>query len=142
MGGAKGMFGVLGLFMMFIGTIWIGQGLNQPWAPQSFMTSDINWSYRGAGFALIGFVLVLGASLRSGGWRNVLGALGALIVFIGAVLAAQAANVLPGMPVSGNMDWALRGGVAAVVGLALIFLSCLRWKAEPPLAETPASASE
>jgi hypothetical protein len=53
----------------------------------------------------------------------VLGAVGALAAFIGAVLAAQATNVLPGMPVSGNMDWALRGGIAFVVGVILIFVS-------------------
>jgi len=121
MSGAKGMFGVLGLLMMFIGSIWILQGLNVSWAPQSFMTSDINWTYRGAGLALIGLA-ALALSARSGGWRDVLGAVGALAVFIGAVLAAQAFNVLPGMPVSGNMDWALRGGGVLVVGVVLIFI--------------------
>jgi peptidoglycan/LPS O-acetylase OafA/YrhL len=121
MSGAKGMFGVLGLLMIFIGSIWILQGMNVSWAPQSFMTSDIQWTYRGVGLAFIGLVLLLWAA-RRGGWRDVLGAVGALAAFIGAVLAAQATNVLPGMPVSGNMDWALRGGIAFVVGVVLIFV--------------------
>lgn len=122
MGGAKGMFGVLGLLMLLIGAVWIGQGLNASWAPQSFMTSDINWTYRGAGFALVGLLLVL-FGLRSGGWRDVLGAGGATTAFVGAFLAAQATNILPGMPVSGNMDWALRGGIAVAVGLVMIFIA-------------------
>lgn len=121
MRGAKGMFGVLGLLMMFLGSIWILQGTNVSWAPQSFMTSDIQWTYRGVGFAFVGLVLLLWAA-RSGGWRDVLGAVGALAVFIGAILAAQATNVLPGMPVSGNMDWAMRGGIACAVGVILIFV--------------------
>lgn len=122
MSGAKGMFGVLGLLMIFIGSIWILQGMNVSWAPQSFMTSDIQWTYRGVGLVFIGLVLLLWAA-RRGGWRDVLGAVGALAAFIGAVLAAQATNVLPGMPVSGNMDWAMRGGIAFVVGVILIFVS-------------------
>lgn len=121
MGGAKGMLGVLGLFMIFIGTIWIGQGVNADWAPQSFMTNDVNWSYRGGVFVAIGLLLAVVAALN-GGWRHVLGAIGVLAAFIGAVFVAQAFNVLPGMPVSGNMDWAVRGGIAIAVGAALVFI--------------------
>lgn len=128
MGGAKGMFGALGLLMMLIGAVWIGQGINASWAPQSFMTSDINWSYRGGAFAAVGLLLVL-LGLRSGGWREVLGAIGATAAIVGAFLVAQALNALPGMPVSGNMDWALRGGIAAAVGVAMIFIASRGGKA-------------
>lgn len=115
---------MLGLFMIFIGTIWIGQGINADWAPQSFMTSDVNWSYRGGGLAGVGALCVL-AAIMNGGWRHVLGSAGVVIAFVGAVLAAQAFNILPGMPMSGNMDWALRGGIAFGVGVALVCVSTL-----------------
>ena len=141
MGGARGMFSVLGLLMMLIGGVWILQGLNVSWAPQSFMTSDINWTYRGIGFASVGLVLV-GLTLLSG-WRDVLGGVGAFAAFIGALLAAQAFNVLPGMAMSGNMDWAVRGGIAIIVGVVLIFIASHKTKeAGPPMGESAGSPAK
>ena len=127
MSGVKTISGVLGLAMLIMGGIWVLQGLNVSWAPQSFMTADINWTYRGIGFALVGAVLLLWSIFS---WRDVLGAVGALTMFIGAFLAAQAVNLLPGMAVSGNMDWAVRGGVAGLIGLVLVVVSARRRPSE------------
>lgn len=121
MAGVKTMLGVLGLAMLIMGAIWVLQGLNVSWAPQSFMTADINWTYRGAVFAIAGLVL-LGFSLRGGGWKNVLGGVGALLAVIGAIWSCQGVNILPGMGMSGHMDWATRGAIALVIGAALIFV--------------------
>jgi len=122
MAGVKTMLGVLGLAMLIIGGIWVLQGLNVSWAPQSFMTADVNWTYRGAVFAVAGLALLIFAA-RNGGWKNVLGGLGALLGLIGAVWMLQGLNVLPGTLMSGHMDWAMRGGVAFVVGAVLILVA-------------------
>ena len=40
MGGVKTILGVLGLAMLIMGGIWVLQGLDVSWAPQSFMTAE------------------------------------------------------------------------------------------------------
>lgn len=52
---------VLGVLCVLMGVVWIFQGINV--LPGSFMTGDINWSYRGALLAVVGLV-VLFLSLR------------------------------------------------------------------------------
>ncbi len=121
MGGAKTMLGVLGLAMLIMGVIWVLQGMNVSWAPRSFMTADVNWTYRGAVFAVAGLALLL-VGARNGGWKNVLGGLGALLAVIGLIWVAQGLNLLPGMGMSGHMEWATRGAIALVIGAALIFV--------------------
>ncbi len=122
MAGVKTMLGVLGLAMLILGGIWVLQGLNVSWAPQSFMTADVNWTYRGAVFAAAGLALLF-VSVREQGWKNLLGGLGALLGLIGAIWVLQGLNVLPGMGMSGHMEWATRGGVSFAIGAALIFIA-------------------
>lgn len=121
MAGVKTMLGVLGVLMVIVGGLWVLQGLNIPGVLQSFMTADINWTYRGAVFAVAGLVLLIFGA-RNGAWRNVLGGLGGLLAVIGAIWVLQGLNVLPGMGMSGHTEWATRGGIACVIGAVLIFL--------------------
>ena len=44
-----------------------------------------------------------------------------LLVFLGAIWILQGINVLPGSFMTGQIQWAYRGGVIAIVGLALFF---------------------
>jgi hypothetical protein len=122
MSGVRTVLGLLGLVLLFFGGIFILQGLNVSFAPQSYMTSDINWTYRGIGFALVGLLMVVGALRTPGGWKNLLGGLGALLAVFGVLWVLQGLNVLPGMGMSGHMEWAMRGGIAFAVGAALIFI--------------------
>ena len=122
MAGVKTMLGVLGVAMLIIGSLWVLQGLNIPGVLQSFMTADISWTYRGAVFAIAGLVLLL-LGARDGGWRNVLGGLGALLVVIGAIWVLQGFNVLPGMGMSGHTEWATRGGIACAIGAVLVLIA-------------------
>jgi hypothetical protein len=123
MAGFKTVLGVLSIVLLFFGTIFILQGLNVSWAPKSYMTSDINWTYRGVAFDVAGLICIIFA-LR-GGWRNILGGVGALLIVAGALWVAQGTNVLPGMGMSGHMEWAMRGGVAFVIGAVLTFVSAM-----------------
>jgi hypothetical protein len=49
---------VLGILLVLGGVAWIAQGLNVPFMPRSFMTSDRAWVLIGAATALGGIVLV------------------------------------------------------------------------------------
>jgi uncharacterized membrane protein len=49
---------VLGILLIGGGLVWIAQGLNLSWAPQSFMTADRSWVLIGAVAALAGCVLI------------------------------------------------------------------------------------
>jgi hypothetical protein len=45
---------------------------------------------------------------------------GALLVFFGGVWVLQGINILPGSFMSGQMRWAVRGGIAFVAGIGLL----------------------
>jgi len=49
---------VLGVLLIGAGLVWIAQGLNLPFAPRSFMTSDRSWIVIGAVAAVGGGLLV------------------------------------------------------------------------------------
>ena len=50
--------GVLGVLVVLGGLVWIAQGLNLPFAPRSFMTTDRTWVVIGALAILAGAVLI------------------------------------------------------------------------------------
>jgi len=52
--------------------------------------------------------------------RVALNIVGAVLVFFGTVWFLQGVNVLPGSFMTGQMRWAVRGGIAAIVGIALL----------------------
>jgi hypothetical protein len=49
---------VCGVLLGLAGLVWIAQGLNLPFAPRSFMTSDRTWIFLGAVAVVIGVALV------------------------------------------------------------------------------------
>ena len=55
---------VLGILLLGSGLVWMAQGLNLPFAPRSFMTSDRSWIVIGAVAAVAGGVLI-GRARRS-----------------------------------------------------------------------------
>ncbi len=52
--------------------------------------------------------------------RIALNIVGAVLVFFGGVWVLQGVNVLPGSFMSGQMQWAVRGGIAVIAGIALL----------------------
>jgi hypothetical protein len=52
--------------------------------------------------------------------RIVLTVVGLLLLCIGVIWFLQGINVLPGSFMTGQVKWAVNGGIAAVVGLILI----------------------
>ena len=52
--------------------------------------------------------------------RTALNIVGAVLVFFGGVWVLQGVNVLPGSFMSGQTQWAVRGGIAVIAGVALL----------------------
>jgi uncharacterized membrane protein len=49
----------LGILVVLIGLLWIGQGSGViAWPQSSFMISQIQWAYYGAALAVIGVILI------------------------------------------------------------------------------------
>jgi type IV secretory pathway VirB6-like protein len=55
--------------------------------------------------------------------RIVVRILAILLILVGIVWILQGINVLPGSFMTGQIQWAYRGGAAAVVGLAILLFA-------------------
>jgi hypothetical protein len=53
--------------------------------------------------------------------RIVLQIVGVVLVIFGCIWFLQGVNVLPGSFMTGQIQWAVYGGVAVLVGIALLF---------------------
>jgi len=53
--------------------------------------------------------------------RTTLNVIGVLLVAVGAIWFLQGINVLPGSFMTGQMQWAIYGGIAFVAGLGALF---------------------
>jgi hypothetical protein len=62
--------------------------------------------------------------------------LGALLVIMGGIWFLQGISVLPGSFMTGQIRWAIYGGIAVVAGVVLIVLARRR-KRTPTTAEPP-----
>ena len=56
---------LLGALLAVAGLVWIAQGLNLPFAPRSFMTSDRSWIIFGAVAVVVGGATVSWARRRA-----------------------------------------------------------------------------
>ena len=55
----KKIFKLIGVLMLIIGLLWIGQGLGYiNWPASSFMISQIKWAYYGGGLAALGLLII------------------------------------------------------------------------------------
>ncbi len=64
LGRVRAVLLLVALLLVVAGAIWIGQGLNLPFAPRSFMTRDLTWTAIGA------VTLVAGLGLVAYAWRR------------------------------------------------------------------------
>jgi hypothetical protein len=58
--------------------------------------------------------------------RLALNVLGGVLVLLGAIWFLQGINVLPGSFMTGQMQWAVYGGIAVAVGIALLVAASRR----------------
>jgi uncharacterized membrane protein len=65
--------------------------------------------------------------------KIILTIIGVLLILFGGVWILQGINVLPGSFMTGQIRWAIYGGIAALAGLVLI-VAANRKKAAPPAA--------
>ena len=62
--------------------------------------------------------------------KIILTIVGVLLIFFGGIWILQGINVLPGSFMTGQIRWAIYGGIAVIVGIVLIVLV---HKKRPPL---------
>lgn len=56
---AKRALLIVGIIAVAIGLVWVGQGTGYfPYPKTSFMIDQMPWTYRGAGLAVIGLIVV------------------------------------------------------------------------------------
>jgi hypothetical protein len=58
-----------------------------------------------------------------------LNALGVVLILMGGIWFLQGINVLPGSFMTGQIQWAVYGGIAIVVGIVLLFVARRRTRA-------------
>lgn len=55
----KMFFLILGLFVLILGLLWIGQGLGYVnWPANSFMISKIKWAYYGGCVVVVAIIII------------------------------------------------------------------------------------
>jgi hypothetical protein len=55
--------------------------------------------------------------------KATLNILGAVLVLFGAIWILQGINILPGSFMTGQIQWAVYGGIAVAAGIALLLLA-------------------
>jgi hypothetical protein len=70
-----------------------------------------------------------GDSISGGNMRIVLNVVGAILVFFGGVWFLQGINVLPGSFMTGQIKWAVYGGIAVAVGVIVLIWANRKKKA-------------
>jgi len=55
--------------------------------------------------------------------RTILIVLGLLLIFAGGVWILQGINILPGSFMTGQIQWAVYGAIAALVGVGLLLIA-------------------
>ena len=48
---------------------------------------------------------------------------GVILILVGCIWVLQGVNILPGSFMTGQMKWAVYGGIAAAAGVALLFIA-------------------
>ena len=113
----KIVLNVVAVFLTLFGLIWFLQGINV--LPGSFMTGQIRWAiYGGVAFAA-GVAILLKAGVR----RIIVNTIAAIFLLMGTIWFLQGINVLPGSFMTGQMKWAVYGGIADAVGIAVLLVN-------------------
>ncbi len=63
--------------------------------------------------------------------KTVLNILGVLLIIAGGIWFLQGINVLPGSLMSGQRQWVINGGIAALVGIGLLVFPNRRRSTRP-----------
>jgi hypothetical protein len=114
---------VFGVLLVLMGCTWFLQGINV--LPGSFMTGQIKWAVYGGIAFVIGVALLLKIGVR----KIILNTVAVILLLMGTVWFFQGINVLPGSFMTGQIKWAVYGGIADVAAVVLLLAN--RRKATP-----------
>jgi hypothetical protein len=65
--------------------------------------------------------------------RLILNIIGAILILMGGVWILQGINILPGSFMTGQIQWAVYGGIALIIGVVLLVYA--NWRMSPPSGE-------
>ena len=105
---------VVAVLLALFGFIWFLQGINV--LPGSFMTGQIRWAVYGG----IAFAAGVGILLKAGVRRIIVNTIAAIFLLLGTIWFLQGINVLPGSFMTGQMRWAVYGGILDAVGITVL----------------------
>jgi C4-dicarboxylate transporter len=108
---------VIGVLLVLVGFGWFLQGINV--LPGSFMTGQVRWALYGGVAVVVGVALVI----RYGTRKTVVNTVAAILLLMGTVWFLQGVNVLPGSFMTGQVRWAVYGGIVDLVGLVLVIVN-------------------
>lgn len=123
---SKSILLILGILLILAGGVFFLQGINVI-TVRSFMRGDPNWAWYGAGMVVVGVVLVAVSNrlripkIVKSLATLALSILGILVFLAGLVWFLQGINVLPGSVMTGQIQWAINGGIAMIAGAGLVF---------------------
>jgi len=106
---------VVGVLLLLVGCVWFLQGIGV--IPGSFMTGQTRWAVYGGVAIAIG----AGALVVIGIGKVIVNTVGMLLLIMGGIWILQGINVLPGSFMSGQKIWAIRGAIAIVLSIALLW---------------------
>lgn len=127
----KNIVVILAVLLILAGGAFFLQGLNIITVP-SFMRGNRDWVLYGGGMVIVGVVLLFFANrfrIPKAVKRVtalVVTIVGILVVLAGLVWFLQGINILPGSRMTGQIQWAINGGIAIVVGVVMIAIA--NWK--------------
>jgi hypothetical protein len=108
---------VLGVLLIQLGMIWFLQGINV--LPGSFMTGEMRWAVYGTIAAVAGAALLI----KFGRRRVILNTIAVIVLLMGTTWFFQGINVLPGSFMTGEMRWAVYGGIADLIGAGILLFA-------------------
>lgn len=108
---------VVGVLLVLMGFAWFLQGINV--MPGSFMTGQIRWAVYGGIAVIVGAALLL----RFGRRTIILNSVAVILLLLGTVWFLQGINILPGSFMTGQLRWAVYGGIADFIGVALLLMN-------------------
>jgi hypothetical protein len=113
----KIVLNVVAVLLTLFGIIWFFQGINV--LPGSFMTGQIRWAIYG-GIAFAAGVAIL---VKMGVRRIIVNTIAVIFLLMGTIWFFQGINVLPGSFMTGQMRWAIYGGIVDAVAIAALVVN-------------------
>jgi len=121
----RGTVGLIGIIATLMGVILVLRGT------ASIAPGHEKFITYGAIAIVLGLALEVWMTHAIGAAHNIFGAFGVLLIIAGLIWVLQGLRLFPGTFMLGDIRWAYRGGVLAVIGLLTLLLAGRKPAASP-----------